>query len=110
MNVLVRNIGKHLLLFWVPTYLVSLLIAFTLIINFGTGSLHYGLAAIGLLSIVFICVAVSFWSYEKLAGLVQETELPDRRKIATKMALYFLPWLLFLFTLGLPSLVMTRFN
>ena len=107
---LVKSILWHVCFLWAPAYVLALGLAIALLISFGSGTLSHSLALLGVVGIVLACVGVSFWSYEKLSLAVQTANMPEDRKFLFRLALYFLPWLLFLFTLATPSLVMTRFG
>jgi hypothetical protein len=103
MNVLTKKILKHIFLFWFPAYLAALGLSLALVVQFANEVVNHVLVICALISITILCIGLSFWTYERLSKDIEIAPMSIKTKTLIKGILYFLPWLMFLGTLSLPS-------
>ena len=57
-----------------------------------------------LLSLILgCCLALAFWTFEKLNPIIESSDVSKKAKVMARGALYFIPWAMFLVTLSLPA-------
>ena len=103
--ILTVKIATHILLFWVPTYIVAIMAAIYSVVSLVDDVKNYVWILVLLSLIVGCCLALAFWTFEKMNPIIEKSDVSKKAKIMARGALYFIPWVAFLFTLSLPSII-----
>jgi len=97
------KIAAHILIFWVPAYIIALIAAIYSVISLVDDMKNYVWILVLLSLILGCCLALAFWTFEKLNPMIDSSDVSKKAKVIARGALYFLPWVMFLITLGLPA-------
>ena len=101
--ILTVKIATHILLFWVPTYIVAIMAAIYSVISLVDDVKNYVWILVLLSFIVGCCLALAFWTFEKMNPIIETSDVSKKAKVMARGALYFIPWAMFLVTLSLPA-------
>ena len=99
------KIAAHILLFWVPAYITALLAAIYSVVSLVDDVKNHVWILVLLSLIVGCCLALAFWTFEKMNPIIETSDVSEKAKVMARGALYFIPWVAFLFTLLLPSIM-----
>ena len=99
------KIAAHILLFWVPAYIAALIAAIYSVVSLVDDVKNYLWVLVLLSLIVGCCLALAFWTFEKMSPIIEASDVSKKAKVMARGALYFIPWVAFLFTLLLPSII-----
>jgi len=103
MFILTVKIASHILLFWVPAYIVALMAAIYSVVSLVDDMKNYVWILVFLSLIVGCCLALAFWTFEKMNPIIETSDVSKKAKVMARGALYFIPWAMFLVTLSLPA-------
>ena len=96
------KIAAHILLFWVPAYIAALMAAIYSVASLVDDVKNY-VWILALLSLILgCCLALAFWTFEKLNPIIESSDVSKKAKVMARGTLYLTPWAMFLITLGLP--------
>ena len=99
------KIAAHILLFWVPAYIVAVIAAIYSVASLVDDVKNYVWILTLLLVIIGCCLALAFWTFERMRPLIEISSISAKSKTVFKAILYFLPWVMFVTTLCLPSIL-----
>lgn len=102
------KIATHILLFWVPAYMVAMMAAIYSVVLLVDDVKNYVWILVLLSLIVGCCLALAFWTFEKMNPIIETSNVSKKAKVMARGALYFIPWAVFLVTLMMP-VAFTRF-
>ena len=97
------KIAAHILLFWVPAYIVAVIAAIYSVASLVDDVKNYVWILVLLSLILGCCLALGFWTFEKLNPIIESSDVSKKAKVMARGALYFIPWAMFLVTLSLPA-------
>lgn len=98
------KIAAHILLFWVPAYVVALMAAIYSVVSLVDDVKNYVWILVLISLIVGCCLALAFWTSEKLNPIIESSGVSKKSKVLARGALYFIPWAVFFVTLSMPAI------